>query len=487
MWIVAVGQTPFEQLFGPMNTFVRQPAPAAVSLLGTIIAFVCLLWSIVNSFWHSPDEDWRPKVMSFLKAFVVVALIAHSGDLTNSIRDAVNQAYNSAGAPGGGIRQVLDDIRENNKAARDNQSRKPPNPTDLWGQMNAAFNDLCYTFGRGLTTAIWVVVWVFRFLQDVFIVILYVLLPLAFGLAVTPWFSNVGTSLISSLVGVLFWPMGFLMVDTFTLQVLKAVLQQLNNWGQNVAAAEGGLSGVFWFLGAMNSVGFGVNLLLIGIVMLSLTAIGYYASVKFITSLFGSAGGVIASGIGAMGKAASTTVALAGGAAALGAGAAAYAAGGLLAGLPSGAPALGAPTTPGATSGANGSIPTGGAPPLTGAFTGLGPQGVSAANPSDSGESKPSGDHGEGVNGGGGRGTQGLGTQNAPAPPRRSLVRLQTAGAMAQRAGLVMMAGGASRTMRQAIKHSAAHALVDGALHHHPTPPRRSLQDLADNGDRKPS
>ena len=333
--------------------------------------------------------------------------------------------------------------------------------------------------------AIWVVVWVFRFLQDVFVVILYVLLPLAFGLAVTPWFSNVGTSLISSLVGVLFWPIGFLMVDTFTLQVLKAVLQQLNNWGQNVAAAEGGLPGVFWFLGAMNSVGFGVDLMLIGIVMLALTAIGYYASVKFITSLFGSAGGAIASGIGALGKTASTTAALAGGAAAIGAGAAAYAAGGVLSGLPSGGSASGAPTAPSATPGANGSSPTGGASPLNNAFMGLGPQGVSAANPSNSGESGLSRDHGQAVNGGGG--TQGGGTQNPPVPPRRSLARLQSAGAMAQRAGLVMMAGGASRTMRQAIKHSAAHALVDGALHYHPTPRRRSLQDLADNPERKPS
>ncbi len=83
--------------------------------------------------------------------------------------------------------------------------------------------------------AIWAVVWIFRFLQDVFIVTLYIILPLAFGLAVTPWFSNVGTSVISSSGWGSSVAGGFLMVDTFVLKILQAVLQALNAWGNSAA------------------------------------------------------------------------------------------------------------------------------------------------------------------------------------------------------------------------------------------------------------
>jgi len=47
-----------------------------------------------------------------------------------------------------------------------------------------------------------------------------------------------------------------------------------------------------------------------------------------------------------------------------------------------------------------------------------------------------------------------------------------------QQAGLAIMAGSFSRTMRQAMKNTAAHALVDGALQYSPSSRRRSLDEL---------
>ena len=328
MWLFVAAQTPFEQVFGSEQAFLSQPAPKAVSLLGTIIAFVCLLWSIANSFYSSNDEDWRPKVMAFIKAIVIVAFIAYSGALVKDIATAVNQVYESSGA-GDGIPKALDDIRANNKAYQQYKASQPPNWADILGGLVYAINDFCFSLGSGLAMAIWAVVWIFRFLQDVFIVMLYIILPLAFGLAVTPWFSNIGTSVISSLVGVLLWPVGFLMVDTFVLKILQAALQALNAWGTPPPGGDS-LYSVWWFVGAYNPIGFGLALLVIGIVILLMTVFGYYAAIKIITSLFGAAGGMIASGIGALGKAASTAAGLAAGAAALGAGAAAFGGGSAL-------------------------------------------------------------------------------------------------------------------------------------------------------------
>jgi hypothetical protein len=160
---------------------------------------------------------------------------------------------------------------------------------------------------------------------------LFILLPLAFGLAVTPWFSNIGTSIISSLVGVLFWPIGFLIVDTFVLKILQACQEGLNQWPG--AYHGSGLGAVFWWLTSMNPLGFGLCLFLIGTVVLALTIVGYYASSKVITSLFGAAGGAISGALTAVEKsslraadaAAGVTVGAAtfvGGAAAFGAGSA---------------------------------------------------------------------------------------------------------------------------------------------------------------------
>ena len=47
-----------------------------------------------------------------------------------------------------------------------------------------------------------------------------------------------------------------------------------------------------------------------------------------------------------------------------------------------------------------------------------------------------------------------------------------------RQAGLAIMAGSFSRTMRQTMKHTAAHAIVDGALKYNPTSRRRSLDEL---------
>ena len=126
-------QTPFEQVFGSMQEFLNQPAPKAVSLIGTILAFVCLLWSIANSFYASYDDDWRPKVMAFIKAIVIVAFIANSGQLINGIEQAVDQVYQANGAGGEGIPKVLDDIRDNNPAANQYRTQPAPWPTDMWG------------------------------------------------------------------------------------------------------------------------------------------------------------------------------------------------------------------------------------------------------------------------------------------------------------------------------------------------------------------
>ena len=90
--------TPFEQVFGSDAGLSESTCAEAVILLGTIIAFVCLLWSIANTFYSSYDDEWRPKVMAFLKAVVVVALIAYSGSLINGIGQAVNQAYDQNGS-----------------------------------------------------------------------------------------------------------------------------------------------------------------------------------------------------------------------------------------------------------------------------------------------------------------------------------------------------------------------------------------------------
>jgi hypothetical protein len=312
--------TPFEQVFGSMQAFLSQPAPKAVSLLGTIIAFVCLLWSIANTFYSSYDDDWRPKVMAFVKAVVVVALIAYSGQIINGIEQAVNQAYNQNGSAAQ-IPQVLDNIRTNNTAANQFKTMSAPNWADVGGNFLYIINNFCYSIGCGLTMAIWAVVWVVRFLQDVFIVSLDIMLPLAFGLAVTPWFSNIGTSIISSLLGVLLWPVGFLLVDTFVVAVLNVILQALNAWGSS-PSGNNTLYGVWFFVAAANPIGFGLALLLIGVVILLVTIFGYYAAIKIITSLFGAAGGMISSGIEAIGKAASMGAGLAVGAATVGAGAA---------------------------------------------------------------------------------------------------------------------------------------------------------------------
>jgi hypothetical protein len=571
-------QTPFEQVFGSMQEFLNQPAPKAVSLIGTILAFVCLLWSIANSFYASYDEDWRPKVMAFIKAIVIVAFIANSGQLINGIEQAVDQAYQANGAGGAGIPKVLDDIRDNNPAANQYRTQPAPWPTDMWGNMKAAMNDFCYALGRGLTMAIWAAVWIFRFLQDVFIVTLYIILPLAFGLAVTPFFSNVGTSVISSLVGVLLWPVGFLIVDTFVLKILQAVLQGLNAWGSAAPGGEG-LNAVFWFLTASNPIGFGLALLLIGIVVLLMTVLGYYASVKIITTLFGAAGGLISSGIGALGAAASTAAALTAGAAALGVGAAAYGGGSALLGASNALSATGggreALTGPNEVTGAALSSPrssvlgegTGSAQPVTsdngevngvvdgvsGAIGGQNssqspsrpPQsasstggtvdgvvdgvasavggvrnarsrGLGSARSSGSSEFRGSssdlrqgglssgdmrtsgsstgfggnesfapgsesgqlGDNAQEPNNVGSDGGGGDSAQRSP--PRRSISHLRTAGSIMQRAGLVMMAGSFSRTMRQTMKNTAAHAIVDGSLRYNPTPRRRSLDELDD-------
>jgi hypothetical protein len=316
-------QTPFEQVFGSIEAFLSQPVPKAVSFLGTIIAFLCLLWSIANTFYSSYDDEWRPKVMAFIKAVVIVALIANSGTLINGIEQAVNQVYDQNGSAAQ-IPQVLDNIRANNTAAKQFQTMAAPNWANVGGNFIYALNNFCYSLGCGLTMAIWAVVWVFRFLQDVFIVTLDIILPLAFGLAVTPWFSNIGTSIISCLLGVLLWPVGFLLVDTFVLAVLNVILQALNAWGSS-PSGNNTLYGVWFFVAAANPIGFGLALLLIGIVILLVTAFGYYAAVKIITSLFGAAGGMVASGIGAlaaMGNAAAKGAALGAGAATLGAGAA---------------------------------------------------------------------------------------------------------------------------------------------------------------------
>ena len=563
-------QTPFEQVFGSTQEFLNQPAPKAVSLLGTIIAFVCLLWSMANSFYHSYDEDWRPKVMAFTKAVVVVAFIANSGQLINAIEEAVYQVYAANGAAGEGIPNVLDDIRDNNTAANQYRTQPAPWATDMWGQMKASLNDLCYSLGRGLTMAIWAVVWIFRFLQDVFIVMLYIVLPLAFGLAVTPWFSNIGTSIISSLVGVLLWPVGFLMVDTFVLKILQAVLQGLNAWG-SAAPGGNGLYSVFWFVTASNPIGFGLALLLIGIVILLMTVCGYYASIKIITTLFGAAGGMVASGIGALGKAASTAAGLAAGAAALGAGVAAFGAGSALSAMgtaealsssaaaeegtaagalaheranvlggaqpvtsdngevdgivdgvseavdsqrstngssqpPSRSPS---PTAPGSTDGTVDGIASAvggarngrglgstrssgpGSSALRGSSSDIRQDGLSAGDLKTPGasagfggnesfapgsESGQLGDNGQASNNAGSDGGGAASTETPP--PRRSLSRLQTAGSIMQQAGLAIMAGSFSRTMRQAMKNTAAHALVDGALQYSPSSRRRSLDEL---------
>jgi len=574
-------QTPFEQVFGSMQEFLNQPAPKAVSLIGTILAFVCLLWSIANSFYASYDEDWRPKVMAFIKAIVIVAFIASSGQWINGIEEAINQVYQANGAGGEGIPKVLDDIRDNNPAANQYRTQPAPWPTDMWGNMKAAINDFCYALGRGLTMAIWAAVWIFRFLQDVFIVTLYIILPLAFGLAVTPYFSNVGTSVISSLVGVLLWPVGFLIVDTFVLKILQAVLQGLNAWG-NAAPGGAGLNAVFWFLTASNPIGFGLALLLIGIVVLLMTVLGYYASVKIITTLFGAAGGMISSGIGALGAAASTAAGLTAGAAALGAGAAVFGGGAALSGLGTSG-ALSATgggreaftSGPNEVTGAALSSPrssvlgegTGSAQPLTsdngevdgvvdgvsGAIGGQNssqsssrpPQSASStggtvdgvvdgiasavggarnarsrglgssrsSNPGSSefrgsssdlrqgglssgdmrtsgasagfggnesfapgSESGQLGDNAQEPNNVASDGGEGDAAQSPP--PRRSISRLRTTGSIMQRAGLAMMAGSFSRTMRQTMKNTAAHAIVDGSLRYNPTPRRRSLDEL---------
>jgi hypothetical protein len=557
-------QTPFEQVFGSTQEFLNQPAPKAVSLLGTIIAFVCLLWSIANSCYHSYDEDWRPKVMAFTKAVVVVAFIANSGQLINAIEEAVYQVYAANGAAGEGIPNVLDDIRDNNTAANQYRTQPAPWATDMWGQMKASLNDLCYSLGRGLTMAIWAVVWIFRFLQDVFIVMLYIVLPLAFGLAVTPWFSNIGTSIISSLVGVLLWPVGFLMVDTFVLKILQAVLQGLNAWG-SAAPGGNGLYSVFWFVTASNPIGFGLALLLIGIVILLMTVCGYYASIKIITTLFGAAGGMVASGIGALGKAASTAAGLAAGAAALGAGAAAFGAGSALSAMGtaealSSSAAAEEGTAAGALAHERANV-LGGAQPVAadnGEVDGIvdGVSEVVESQRSTNGSSQPRSPSPAATDGtvdgvvdgiasavGGARNGRGLGSTRSSAlrgsssdlrqtglsagdlktpgasagfggnesfapgsesgqlgdnaqvsknagsggggeastespPPRRSLSRLQTAGSLMQQAGLAMIAGSFSRTMRQAMKNTAAHALVDGALQYSPSSRRRSLDEL---------
>ena len=560
-WTLAA-QTPFEQVFGSTQEFLSQPAPKAVSLIGTILAFVCLLWSIANSFYASYDEDWRPKVMAFIKAIVIVAFIANSGQLINGIEQAVNQVYQANGAGGEGIPKVLDDIRDNNPAANQYRTQPAPWATDMWGNMKAAINDFCYALGRGLTMAIWAAVWICRFLQDVFIVTLYIILPLAFGLAVTPFFSNVGTSIISSLVGVLLWPVGFLMVDTFVLKILQAVLQGLNAWGNAVPGGDG-LNAVFWFLTASNPIGFGLALLLIGIVVLLLTVCGYYAAIKIITTLFGAAGGMISSGIGALGAATSTAAGLAAGAAALGVGAAAYGGGTALSALGTSG-ALSATdggretfTGPNEMTGAAVSSPrssvlgegTGSAQPLTsdygvvdgvsGAIGGTNspqsssnpPQsasstggtvdgvvdgvasatggarnarsrGLGSARSSNAGSSEfrgsssdlrqdglssgdmrtpgasagfggnesfapgsESGQLGDNAQEPNNVGSDGCGGDVAQSPPpRRSISRLQTAGSIMQRAGLAMMAGSFSRTMRQTMKNTAAHAIVDGSM-----------------------
>jgi hypothetical protein len=323
--------TPFEQVFGSMQTFLSQPAPKAISLIGTIIAFACLLWSIANAFYGSYDDEWRPKVMAFIKALVVVALIAYSGQIINGIEEAVNQAYNQNGSVAQ-IPQVLDNIRTNNTAAKQFQTMKAPNWANVGGSFTYALNNFCYALGCGLTMAIWAVVWVVRFLQDVFIVSLDIVLPLAFGLAVTPWFANVGMSIISSLLGVLLWPVGFLLVDTFVLAVLNVILQALNAWG-SAPSGNNTLYGVWFFVAAANPIGFGLALLLIGVVILLVTVCGYYAAIKILMSLFGAAGGMISSGIESIGKAVSMGAGLAAGAATVGAGAALSGGGAALAGM----------------------------------------------------------------------------------------------------------------------------------------------------------
>jgi hypothetical protein len=317
-------------VFGSVSDFLSQPAPRAVILLGKIIAFVCLLWSIAATFYSSYDDEWRPKVMAFIKAVVVVALIANSGSLINGISQALNQVYEQSGA-GSQIPQTLDDIRSNNTAAQKNAQRAKPWTTDFLGNLVYWRNDVCYSLGCGLVQAIWAVIWVFRFLQEVFIVTLYILVPLAFGLAVTPWFSNVGTSIITSLLGVVLWPVGFLMVDTFVEKILEAVLQALNAWGSPPTSGNA-LESIWFFLGEYNPIGFGLALLILGVVFLLITAFGYYAAIKVITALFGAAGGMISSGISAMWRAAAAGSALATGAATAGVGAALGGAGAALGG-----------------------------------------------------------------------------------------------------------------------------------------------------------
>jgi hypothetical protein len=357
-------------------------------------------------------------------------------------------------------------------------------------------------------------------------------------------------------------------VDTFVLKILQAVLQGLNAWG-TAAPGGTGLNAVFWFLTASNPIGFGLALLLIGIVVLLMTVLGYYASVKIITTLFGAAGGMISSGIGALGAAASTAAGLTAGAAALGAGAAVFGGGAALSGLGTSG-ALSATgggreaftSGPNEVTGAALSSPrssvlgegTGSAQPLTsgngevdgvvdgvsGAIGGQNsshspsrsPQsassiggtvdgvvdgvasavggarnarsrglgsarsdlrqgGLSSGDMRTSGasagfggnesfapgsESGQLGDNAQEPNNVASGGGEGDAAQSPP--PRRSISRLRTTGSIMQRAGLAMMAGSFSRTMRQTMKNTAAHAIVDGSLRYNPTPRRRSLDEL---------
>ncbi len=77
-------------------------------------------------------------------------------------------------------------------------------------------------------------------------------------------------------------------------------------------------------------------------------------------------------------------------------------------------------------------------------------------------ESEQLGDNGQESNNASSDGGGGASTESPL--PRRSLYRLQTAGSIMRQAGLAIMAGSFSRTMRQTMKHTAAHAIVDGAL-----------------------
>jgi hypothetical protein len=141
-------ETPFEQVFGPISEFLKQPAPTAVSLIGTIIAFLCLLWSIANTFWSTPDDEWRPKVMAFVKAIVVVAFMANSGTLINGTSEVIAQVYQSSGAGGDGIRQTLDNIRSNNVAARAYRAEQAPGVLDFFNQMKTLLEALLVSVGK---------------------------------------------------------------------------------------------------------------------------------------------------------------------------------------------------------------------------------------------------------------------------------------------------------------------------------------------------